>query len=133
MKILSILLSLVLFHNHAIWFASSKIESSNEVVNITIYIQRQTNDPCPDMVSSIESDITVPVGSGNTYLFKFWKYNETTLDTTIFIPNHSKLTTISSRNLLDKSILNHLLRIRSAQAPNSFALLYCVGEYKIVA
>ena len=67
-------------------FASSKIESSNEVVNITIYIQRQTNDPCPDMVSSIESDITVPVGSSNTYLFKFWKYNETTLDTTIFIP-----------------------------------------------
>ena len=67
-------------------FASSKIESSNEVVNITIYTQRKTNDPCPDMVSSIESDITVPVESGNTYLFKFWKYNETTLDTTIIIP-----------------------------------------------
>ena len=48
-------------------FSSSKIESSNEVVNITIYTQRQTNDPCPDMVSSIESDITVPVESGNTY------------------------------------------------------------------
>lgn len=67
-------------------FSSSKIESSNEVVNTTIYTQRQTNDPCPDMVSSIESDITVPVESGNTYLFKFWKYNETTLDTTIIIP-----------------------------------------------
>ncbi len=67
-------------------FNSTKIESSNDVVSVKVYIQDLTNDPCITLLSSIETEITVPVESGNTYLFRFWKYGDATLDTTITIP-----------------------------------------------
>lgn len=67
-------------------FHSSEVESSNATVSIKIYAQRTTNDPCLEMLSSIESEISLTVTSANTYLFKFWKYNDATMDTVIAIP-----------------------------------------------
>ncbi len=67
-------------------FNSVKIENSNDEVNVKVYVQNLTNDPCITVLSSIETEITVPVKSGNTYLFKFWKFENATLDTVITIP-----------------------------------------------
>lgn len=67
-------------------FHSYEFEKSDHVINIRIYGRRTTNDPCPHVLSSVEDEISVPVVSGETYSFKFWRYEGATLDTTVTIP-----------------------------------------------
>lgn len=66
---------------------SSEVDRVSEIISIKIYVQRTTNDPCLDVMSSVESKISIPAVSGNTYKFQFWRYEEEApLDTTLTMP-----------------------------------------------
>ena len=68
-------------------WAYSHHENTNtsSVYLITIYAQRTTNDPCLQVLSSIEVPISVTVPNSGEFIFKFWQNDEATLDTTITI------------------------------------------------
>jgi hypothetical protein len=55
-------------------------------ITTTVFAQRTTNDPCLQVLSSIEVPVTIVVPSNGTYSFRFWQYDGKTLDTTLTIP-----------------------------------------------
>lgn len=64
-------------------FHSYKIERNDPEIDITIYSRVATLDPCIQVMSSITSEVPVPVSPGTDYKFRFWRYGDTTLDTMI--------------------------------------------------
>lgn len=67
-------------------FHSTEINPHEKSIWVTVLAQRTTNGACQQVISTIEPEVSIPVTSGNTYQFRFWKTHETTLDTTITIP-----------------------------------------------
>ncbi|MCH8568729.1 MAG: hypothetical protein LAT67_10715 [Balneolales bacterium] len=65
--------------------ASPTYEKTGTTFNIT---QRgyPSNQPCVDVLGTIETSISLNVAPGTEYTFKFWRFDEATLDTTITIP-----------------------------------------------
>ncbi len=59
---------------------------SGNNVHLKIFARNTTNDPCIQVLGSIEAPVRVTVPSAGSYTFRFWRYNNTTLDTTIAIP-----------------------------------------------
>jgi hypothetical protein len=59
---------------------------SEQTITTTVFAQRTTNGPCLQVISSIEAPVTLEVPSGGVYTFRFWRRDETTLDTTLTIP-----------------------------------------------
>ena len=66
--------------------ASPRIELDNREYHIQFMIKRPTEPSLPVM-SSLDSSITLDVVPGSTYTFKFLRFNDVPIDTTISIPN----------------------------------------------
>jgi len=67
-------------------FAGFSTSTSGQSITTVIFAQRMTNDPCLQVLSSIEAPVTSVVPSSGVYTFRFWQYNGETLDTTLTIP-----------------------------------------------
>lgn len=60
--------------------------ASGQTITTTVLAQRTTNDGCLQVLSSIETPVTISVPSSGAYTFRFWQYGGKTLDTTLTIP-----------------------------------------------
>ena len=52
---------------------------------VTVQGQRTTNDPCLQVIGSVQVSTSITVPGPGTYEFSFWQY-DTPIDTTITIP-----------------------------------------------
>ena len=66
-------------------FVRSEITSSGNIVTATMIAQRTTKDPCLQVLVNIDAPATVTVASAGTYVFKFWRNDGSTVDTTLTI------------------------------------------------
>ena len=66
-------------------FTRTNYNKSRNSYAVTVYASRITNDPCADVLSSIDAPFSVTVGAAGSYSFRFWQYGGTTLDTTIVV------------------------------------------------
>jgi hypothetical protein len=60
-------------------------EISGFNINMKIIGQRITNDPCLEVLSSLDAKPTIIVPQTGIYTFHFWNTNETSIDTTVVI------------------------------------------------
>ncbi len=64
-------------------FVRSDYSISGRSIAVTIYARRRNNDPCIQVLSSLDAPATIVVPSSGTYTFRFWRYGGQTLDTTL--------------------------------------------------
>ena len=64
---------------------SPKITMNENDYQIQLY-QKSTGQPCIQILGSILHEITLPASSGYAYTYRFNRFNEAPLDTTIIIP-----------------------------------------------
>ena len=55
-------------------------------VSLTILGRRTTDDPCLEVLVNIDTEASIIVPSAGSYTFRFWRYDEKTIDTTLSIP-----------------------------------------------
>ncbi len=58
---------------------------TDNTITISVFARRVTNDPCPQVVWSIEAPFNVTIKNAGIYTFCFWRSDSTTLDTTLTI------------------------------------------------
>lgn len=66
-------------------FNRTSYSRSNNTFLITVFAQRTTNDPCLQVISSIDARFNTIVNAPGTYTFRFWRNDGTTVDTTLNI------------------------------------------------
>ena len=54
-------------------------------INLTVIARRTTNDPCIQVMSSIDPEMQLTMPTAGSYTLKFWRHDGTTIDTTIVI------------------------------------------------
>jgi hypothetical protein len=54
-------------------------------VNLKIFGKRATNDPCVQVLSSLDAKTTTVVPTSGRYIFHFWSTDDTSIDTTIVV------------------------------------------------
>ena len=66
-------------------FARTDRSKSGNIFAVTVFARRTTNDPCPQVLSSIDAPFDAAVESPGSYSFRFWRHDGTTLDTTLTV------------------------------------------------
>ena len=66
-------------------FAKIDYVRLDNTFTITVLARRSTDNPCPEVMSSIPAPYVVTVESAASYSFKFWKNGGTTLDTILVV------------------------------------------------
>jgi len=66
-------------------FARTEQARSGNSYFVTVYARRTTNDPCLQVLSSINASFSTTVEAPGSYTFAFWRYDGTTLDTVLTI------------------------------------------------
>ena len=54
-------------------------------MNLKIFGKRATNDPCVQVLSSLDAKTTTVVPTSGRYIFHFWSTDDTSIDTTIVV------------------------------------------------
>ena len=66
-------------------FTRTDYSKSSNTFAVTVFARRTTNDPCLQVLSSIDAPFNVTVDALGSYSFQFWRYDGTTLDTTLIV------------------------------------------------
>jgi hypothetical protein len=64
-------------------FARSDHSISGQFIAVTVFTRPRNNDPCIQVLSSIEAPVTIEVPSAGSYTFRFWRYDSISVDTTL--------------------------------------------------
>ncbi len=64
-------------------FVGSDYSVSGRSISVTVYARPRNNDPCHQVLWSLEAPVSVVVLSAGTYTFQFWRWGGQTLDTTL--------------------------------------------------
>jgi hypothetical protein len=64
-------------------FVRSDYSTSGQIIFVTVYVRGNSNGLCEQVVSSIEAPITISVPSAGSYTFRFWRYDDSPVDTTL--------------------------------------------------
>lgn len=64
-------------------FVRSEYSISGQSISVTVYVRPRNNEPCYEVLSSLEASASVVVPSAGTYTFQFWRWGGQTLDTTL--------------------------------------------------
>ena len=66
-------------------FTRTEHTRSNNTFAVTVFARRATNDPCLQVLSSIDAPFNITVDASGSYSFQFWQDNGTTVDTTLIV------------------------------------------------
>lgn len=66
-------------------FTHTKHSRSANSYQVKVFARLITNDPCIHVVGSIDAPFNVTVESPGSYSFRFWRYDGTTVDTTLVV------------------------------------------------
>lgn len=58
---------------------------SANTYTVRVFARSTTNDPCITIVGSIDAPFNVTLESPGSYIFRFWRYDGTTVDTTLVV------------------------------------------------
>jgi len=67
-------------------FTRTEHSRSANTYTVKVFAKLTTNDPCIQIVGSIDAPFNVTVEGPGSYTFRFWRYDGTTVDTTLVIP-----------------------------------------------
>ena len=66
-------------------FTRTEHSRSNNNFAVTVFARRVTNDPCLQVLSSIDASFDVIAEAPGSYSFQFWRSDGTTVDTTLIV------------------------------------------------
>jgi hypothetical protein len=65
-------------------FVRTEVTTSGNEVFFKVFA-RSTSSACIDVLSSLDAPASVTLQSSGTYTFRFWQYNDKTLDSTLVV------------------------------------------------
>ncbi len=66
-------------------FANTEYSRTNDTFAVTVFAGRTTSGPCVEVLSSVDATFKITVDAAGSYTFQFWRYDGTTLDTTVVV------------------------------------------------
>lgn len=67
-------------------FTHTEHSRSANIYTVKVFARLTTNDPCIHIVGSIDAPFNVSVEGPGSFTFRFWRDDNTTVDTTLVIP-----------------------------------------------
>lgn len=64
-------------------FVRSEHAIAGPNIAVTVIVRPLNGDPCIQVLSHVEAPATIVVPSAGTYMFHFWRYGNSSLDTTL--------------------------------------------------
>ncbi len=64
-------------------FVRSEYSISGQSIPVTVFVRPRNNDPCFQVLWSLDAPVAIVVPHSGSYTFKFWRWGGQTLDTTL--------------------------------------------------